>query len=105
MTHVQRCVSANECSCGRLAGGWADAIIGRVADAMLSVPFLILAIALPGWVQYARTVRGSTMVERHKEYVQAARSLGAWTFVGCTVSPGFEFAGFELAPAGWAPGQ
>ena len=29
---------------------------------------------------------------------QAARSLGAWTLVGCTVSPGFEFAGFELAP-------
>jgi predicted cupin superfamily sugar epimerase len=34
---------------------------------------------------------------------QAARSLGAWTLVGCTVSPGFEFAGFELAPAGWEP--
>ena len=31
---------------------------------------------------------------------QAARSLGAWTLVGCTVSPGFEFAGFELAPDG-----
>lgn len=29
---------------------------------------------------------------------QAARSLGAWTLVGCTVAPGFEFAGFELAP-------
>ncbi|MCA8883615.1 MAG: cupin domain-containing protein [Rhodobacteraceae bacterium] len=29
---------------------------------------------------------------------QAAESLGAWTLVGCTVSPGFEFAGFELAP-------
>jgi predicted cupin superfamily sugar epimerase len=34
---------------------------------------------------------------------QAARSLGAWTLVGCTVSPGFEFAGFELAPTGWEP--
>ena len=34
---------------------------------------------------------------------QAARSLGAWTLVGCTVSPGFEFAGFELAPANWEP--
>ena len=34
---------------------------------------------------------------------QAARSLGAWTLVGCTVSPGFEFAGFELAPARWEP--
>ena len=36
---------------------------------------------------------------------QAARSLGAWTLVGCTVSPGFEFAGFEMAPEGWEPGQ
>ena len=35
---------------------------------------------------------------------QAARSLGAWTLVGCTVSPAFEFSGFELAPAGWHPG-
>jgi peptide/nickel transport system permease protein len=35
-----------------------------------------LAIALTGWVQYARTVRGSTLVERNKEYVQAARVIG-----------------------------
>lgn len=35
---------------------------------------------------------------------QAARSLGAWTLVGCTVAPGFEFSGFELAAPGWAPG-
>ena len=34
---------------------------------------------------------------------QAAESLGAWTLVGCTVSPAFTFAGFELAPPGWAP--
>ena len=34
---------------------------------------------------------------------QAATSLGAWTLVGCTVSPGFDFAGFELAPEGWEP--
>jgi len=34
---------------------------------------------------------------------QAARSLGDWTLVGCTVAPGFEFSGFELAPKGWAP--
>ena len=34
---------------------------------------------------------------------QAARTLGAWTLVGCTVAPGFDFAGFEMAPAGWAP--
>ena len=35
---------------------------------------------------------------------QAAQSLGDWTLVGCTVAPGFEFAGFELAPEDWAPG-
>jgi predicted cupin superfamily sugar epimerase len=36
---------------------------------------------------------------------QAARTLGGWTLVGCTVSPAFEFAGFTLAPPGWTPGQ
>ena len=35
---------------------------------------------------------------------QSARSLGEWTLVGCTVAPAFEFAGFEMAPAGWEPG-
>ena len=34
---------------------------------------------------------------------QAAESTGDWTLVGCTVAPGFEFAGFELAPQGWEP--
>jgi predicted cupin superfamily sugar epimerase len=34
---------------------------------------------------------------------QAAESLGAWTLVGCTVAPGFEFMGFELAPRDWSP--
>jgi predicted cupin superfamily sugar epimerase len=34
---------------------------------------------------------------------QSARSLGAWTLVGCTVGPAFEFAGFEMAQPGWAP--
>ncbi|WP_298720132.1 cupin domain-containing protein [uncultured Ferrovibrio sp.] len=34
---------------------------------------------------------------------QAAESLGDWTLVGCTVAPGFEFSGFELAPKDWAP--
>lgn len=35
---------------------------------------------------------------------QAARTLGSWTLVGCTVSPAFEFEGFDLAPDGWEPG-
>ena len=34
---------------------------------------------------------------------QSARSLGDWTLVGCTVSPAFEYEGFELAPEGWEP--
>lgn len=34
---------------------------------------------------------------------QTATSLGAWTLVGCTVAPGFEFAGFEMAPPDWRP--
>ena len=84
-------------------GGRVDAFIMRVADIQLSFPailiallidgvarvalpreahdqiaiyVLILAIGVSGWVQYARTVRGSTLVERNKEYVQAARVIG-----------------------------
>ena len=37
-------------------------------------------------------------------YWQSARSNGDWTLVGCTVAPGFEFEGFEMAPKDWAPG-
>ena len=36
---------------------------------------------------------------------QAARPLGDWTLVGCTVAPGFEFSAFEMAPEGWTPGS
>jgi peptide/nickel transport system permease protein len=83
-------------------GGRVDAFVMRVCDVMLSFPsiliallidgvgralfpnahdtlafgVLIVAISLSGWVQYARTVRGSTLVERNKEYVQAARVIG-----------------------------
>jgi peptide/nickel transport system permease protein len=84
-------------------GGTVDAIIMRVADVQLSFPailiallidgvariviprelhheiaiyVLILAIGFSGWVQYARTVRGSCLVEKSKEYVQAARVIG-----------------------------
>jgi peptide/nickel transport system permease protein len=83
-------------------GGWVDGFLMRLCDVMLSFPailialliagvgralfpnapdsvafgVLILAITLTGWVQYARTVRGSTLVERSKEYVQAARVTG-----------------------------
>jgi peptide/nickel transport system permease protein len=84
-------------------GGTLDSFIMRVADGQLSfpailiallvdgvarvalpndrhdeiaIPVLILAIGISGWVQYARTVRGSTLVEKNKEYVQAARVIG-----------------------------
>lgn len=36
---------------------------------------------------------------------QAAESLGAFTLVGCTVAPGFDFASFVMAPPGWSPGE
>lgn len=39
-----------------------------------------------------------------KGHWQRARSLGAWSLVGCTVAPGFDFAGFELAEPGFEPG-
>jgi peptide/nickel transport system permease protein len=83
-------------------GGWVDNFLMRLCDVMLSFPsilvalliagvgralfpnaheslafgVLIVSISLTGWVQYARTVRGSTLVERNKEYVQAARVTG-----------------------------
>jgi peptide/nickel transport system permease protein len=84
-------------------GGRVDAFVMRVADIQLSfpailiallvdgiarvalpasehediaIPVLILSIGISGWVQYARTVRGSTLVEKGREYVQAARVIG-----------------------------
>ena len=93
-------------SLGLLAGyvgGRIDAIIMRIADVQLSFPAILIALLIDGifrvvlprdshgdfavlvivlaigfsnWVQYARTVRGSTMVEKNKEYIQAARVIG-----------------------------
>jgi len=84
-------------------GGWTETIIMRVADVQLTFPsilvamlifgvakgftpveyrdqmaiwVLIVAIGLSDWVQFARVVRGATLVERNKEYVQAARLIG-----------------------------
>ena len=64
-----------------LIDGVARAVLPRVAhNDWLAIAVLIGAIGLANWVQYARTVRGSTLVEKHKEYVQAARVIGvpAW---------------------------
>lgn len=72
---------------------------------------LMLAIAPPnGEVQNLRLGPAVLQGERPQGIVarghwQQAWSLGAWTLVGCTVAPGFEFSGFELAPAGFAPGS
>ena len=84
-------------------GGWTETIIMRIADVQLTFPsilvamlifgiakgftpvdmrdemaiwVLILAIGLSDWVQFARVVRGATLVEKGKEYVQAARLIG-----------------------------
>lgn len=83
-------------------GKWADGLLMRTGDVLLSMPtmliailvsalarqalppslreagasgVIVLAISLSAWVQYARTVRAQTMVERNKEYVQAARLI------------------------------
>src|SRR5262245_46920693 len=84
-------------------GGTVDAVIMRIADVQLTFPAILVALLIDGvvrgiisvqrhdeialfvivgaiglsfWVQYARTVRGSVMVEKNKEYVQAARVIG-----------------------------
>lgn len=84
-------------------GGWVDAAFMRIADVMLSFPTILVALLISGivrgalprdtqdsaalvvlifaitittWVQYARAVRGSTMVERNREYVLAAQLVG-----------------------------
>ena len=84
-------------------GGWVETIIMRIADVQLTFPailvamlifgvakgitpveyrdqmaiwVLIVAIGLSDWVQFARVVRGATLVEKNKEYVQAARLIG-----------------------------
>lgn len=85
------------------AGGWLDAVVMRIAEIQISFPAILIAlltdgilrtvipaaraeelaatvlifsIGISGWVQYARTVRSSTMVEKNREYVQAACVIG-----------------------------
>ena len=84
-------------------GGWTDSVIMRIADVQLTFPAILIALLLDGvahallkpanrdesafavlvlsiglsfWVQYARTVRASTMVEKNRDYVLAARLIG-----------------------------
>jgi peptide/nickel transport system permease protein len=59
-----------------LVDGVARSLVEPQMHDQIAIPVLIFAIGVSGWVQFARTVRGSTMVEKHKEYVQAARVIG-----------------------------
>jgi peptide/nickel transport system permease protein len=59
-----------------LIDGVARIALGGDRHDEIAIPVLVLSIALSKWVDYARTVRGSTMVEKGKEYVQAARVIG-----------------------------
>jgi len=87
-------------------GGWIDTIIMRITDAQLSIPMIILAIAilgvsrpsaasiivvlgLSGWPLYARVARSVTQSERGKEFVRAARVLGAsdWRIIVLLIAP------------------
>lgn len=114
-------------------GGIVDALIMRICDVMLSFPailvallvdgilraalassthegmaysVLIFAIALSGWVQYARTVRGLTLMEKQKEYVLSARVIGVRRFplvfghiLPNVLSPVFVLATVHIATA------
>lgn len=59
-----------------LLNGVMRSILPAESQDQLAIPVLIVAIGISGWVQYARTVRGTTLVEKNKEYVQAARLIG-----------------------------
>jgi peptide/nickel transport system permease protein len=114
-------------------GGWIDSLIMRVADVQLTFPamlvavlfdgllrsafgeqahqrhaisIIIVAIALSGWVQYARTVRGSTLVVSRHNYVLAARMMGQPTgfilfrhILPNVATPVFVIATIQLAVA------
>jgi len=77
-------------------GGWLDTVFMRVVDVLMAFPFLILvvaimsilgpglsnlyiAVALVGWIPYARITRGETLTTRSLEYVHAARTIGCTT--------------------------
>jgi peptide/nickel transport system permease protein len=59
-----------------LISGVARDLLPRDRHQAIALPVLVVAIALSGWPQYARTVRGSTLVEKKREYVLAARVIG-----------------------------
>lgn len=60
-----------------LVDGVARGILGERGHEQFAVPVVIVSIGISGWVQYARTVRGAVLVERHKDYVNAAKLVKA----------------------------
>jgi peptide/nickel transport system permease protein len=91
------------------AGGWVDDLLGRLMDVLLAFPGILLAIALVamlgpslthvvfalaliGWVSYARLVRGQILAVRELDYVQAARAVGV---------PPVRLMARHLVPATW----
>src|SRR3546814_19393505 len=64
-----------------LVDGVARGLLPRDLQDRMAIYVLIFSIGISGWVQYARTVRGATMVERNKESVQAARLSGMRPFM------------------------
>ncbi len=101
-------------------GGWTDRIAMRIVDAFLSFPYILIAIvwaaligtdlkslilivAVRGWVEFCRVVRGQALSLRERDYVSAARAVGAtdWRIVlrhilPNTVAPILVVAGYEL---------
>jgi peptide/nickel transport system permease protein len=59
-----------------LVDGVVKAVLGGQLDEMMTLSVLVFSIGLSFWVQYARTVRGSVMVEKNKDYIAAARLIG-----------------------------
>jgi peptide/nickel transport system permease protein len=76
------------------AGGWLDNLLMRLTDAFLAIPFIVLALAVVGavgpsvstvivvigfanWMEYARVVRGEVLAARDRDFVEAARAIGA----------------------------
>lgn len=104
-------------------GGWPDTVVMRIADIQMAFPFILLAItlmavlgsslgniiftlAITGWVQYARMVRGQVLSLREKEFVDAARCVGVPRFrimwrhiLPNTISPIIVLASFGVSAA------
>jgi peptide/nickel transport system permease protein len=87
-------------------GGWVDTVLARIIDAVLAFPFIVLALALAAvlspslaivmgvitffsWAGISRIVRGQTLSLKEKEYIEAARSLGAgpWRIMFIDIMP------------------